>query len=72
MPGIGAGRRTAPPFVELGQLLAATRAVESETETAADLAYLRGRGTSLGGMRPKCTVLDDDDRLSIGKFPKCE
>ena len=63
------GRRTAPPFVELGRLLAATRAVESENETAADLAYLRGRGTSLGGMRPKCTVIDEDGRLSIGKFP---
>ncbi len=64
-----AGRRTAPPLVELGRLLAATRAVETENETAADLAYLRGRGTSLGGMRPKCTVVDDDGRLSIGKFP---
>jgi serine/threonine-protein kinase HipA len=63
------GRRTAPPLVELGRLLAATRAVETENETAADLAYLRGRGTSLGGMRPKCTVVDDDGRLSIGKFP---
>jgi serine/threonine-protein kinase HipA len=63
------GRRTAPPLVELGKLLAATRAVETENETAADLAYLRGRGTSLGGMRPKCTVIDEDGRLSIGKFP---
>ena len=64
-----AGCRTAPPLVELGRLLAATRAVENENETAADLAYLRGRGTSLGGMRPKCTVVDGDGRLSIGKFP---
>ena len=64
-----AGRRAAPPLVELGRLLAATRAVETENETAADLAYLRGCGTSLGGMRPKCTVVDDDGRLSIGKFP---
>jgi serine/threonine-protein kinase HipA len=63
------GRRTAPPLIELKQLLSATRAVETETETAADLAYLRGRGTSLGGMRPKCTVVDDDGHLAIGKFP---
>jgi serine/threonine-protein kinase HipA len=63
------GRRTAPPLMELKQLLSATRAVETESETAADLAYLRGRGTSLGGMRPKCTVVDDDGRLAIGKFP---
>jgi serine/threonine-protein kinase HipA len=64
-----AGRRTAPPLIELGQLLSASHAFETNTETAADLQYLRGRGTSLGGMRPKCTVMDDDGRLSIGKFP---
>ena len=63
------GRRTAPPLIELGDLLAASRAVENSTETAEDLAYLRGRGTSLGGLRPKCTVLDDDGSLAIGKFP---
>lgn len=63
------GRRTAPPLVELGHLLNASRAVEANKETADDLAYLRGRGTSLGGMRPKCTVIDDDGALSIGKFP---
>jgi serine/threonine-protein kinase HipA len=64
-----AGKRTAPPLIELGMLLSASRAVETHSETAADLAYLRGRGTSLGGMRPKCSVVDDDGRLSIGKFP---
>ncbi|RRJ96012.1 type II toxin-antitoxin system HipA family toxin [Opitutaceae bacterium TAV4] len=64
-----AGRRTTPPLVELSRLLTATRAVETENETAADLAYLRGRGTSLGGMRPKCTVVDEDGCLAIGKFP---
>ncbi|HWQ92477.1 MAG TPA: type II toxin-antitoxin system HipA family toxin [Clostridia bacterium] len=63
------GRRTAPPLIELKHLLSATRAVETENETAADLAYLRGRGTSLGGMRPKCTVVDDDGQLAVGKFP---
>ena len=58
------GRRTAPPLIELGHLLSASRAVEANKETAADLAYLRGRGTSLGGMRPKCTVIDEDGSLS--------
>ena len=63
------GRRTTPPLVELGALSRASRAVELSTETQADLAYLRGRGTSLGGLRPKCTVVDDAGRLAIGKFP---
>lgn len=63
------GKRTAPPLIELDSLLRATRALETDTETAADLEYLRGRGTSLGGLRPKCTVIDQDGSLSIGKFP---
>lgn len=62
-------RRRAPPLIELGHLLSASRAVETNTESVADLAYLRGRGTSLGGLRPKCTVIDEQGHLSIGKFP---
>ncbi len=68
----GEGRRTAPPLIELSMLMAASRAVETNTETAEDLAYLRGRGTSLGGLRPKCSVIDEDGALSIGKFPSVE
>lgn len=63
------GRRTPPPLIELAALLSATRAVETNSETAADLAYLRGRGSSLGGLRPKCSVIDDDGCLAIAKFP---
>lgn len=62
------GRGT-PPLLEVAQLMAATRAVEMNEETEADLRYLRGRGTSLGGMRPKCSIVDDDGHLAIGKFP---
>ena len=61
-------RRT-PPLIDLQHLFAASRAVEQNTATARDLAYLRGRGTSLGGMRPKCSIRDEDGRLAIGKFP---
>ncbi|ASL46006.1 hypothetical protein bAD24_III01320 [Burkholderia sp. AD24] len=63
------GGRGTPPLLELAHLIGATRAVEMNRETAADLKYLRGRGTSLGGMRPKCTIFDDDGQLAIGKFP---
>ena len=66
------GGRAAPPFLELGHLISASRAVEMEEETAADLAYLRGRGTSLGGLRPKCTIVDAEGRLAIGKFPSVQ
>lgn len=66
------GGRGTPPLLELQQLIGATRAVEMNNETAADLKYLRGRGTSLGGMRPKCSVMDDDGHLAIGKFPSVQ
>lgn len=68
----GEGLRSAPPLIELSTLRAASRAVETNTETAQDLAYLRGRGTSLGGLRPKCSVVDEEGALSIGKFPSVE
>jgi serine/threonine-protein kinase HipA len=62
------GRRT-PPLLELRQLIASSQAVETSTETAKDLVYLRGRATSLGGLRPKCSLRDVDGQLAIGKFP---
>ncbi|MGC4367702.1 type II toxin-antitoxin system HipA family toxin [Hydrogenophaga sp. R2] len=69
MRSVDEGRRTTPPLLELERIYSASRAVELSQETAEDLKYLRGKGTSLGGMRPKCTVLDEQGRLAIGKFP---
>lgn len=63
------GRRTTPPMLELEKMMAASHAVELSQETAEDLKYLQGKGTSLGGMRPKCTLLDEDGMLALGKFP---
>lgn len=67
--GADDGDRRTPPLLELRHLLAASRAVELSAETARDLEYLRGRATSLGGLRPKCSVRDDDGGLAIAKFP---
>ncbi len=58
-----------PQFIELEKIYASTRAVEQGTETEADLRFLQGKGTSLGGLRPKCTVLDRNGALALGKFP---
>ncbi|RKT49714.1 serine/threonine-protein kinase HipA [Azonexus fungiphilus] len=63
------GQRSTPPLIELERVFLASRAVERGDETAEDLRYLQGKGTSLGGMRPKCTLIDEDGRLAIGKFP---
>jgi len=66
--GSSPGYRT-PPLVDLAKIAAATRKVENGTDSAADLEYLQGKATSLGGLRPKCTLLDEKGKLAIGKFP---
>ncbi|MDR1825560.1 MAG: HipA domain-containing protein [Bifidobacteriaceae bacterium] len=63
------GRRRTPPLLELAKIIRASQLVEAGQETAEDLRYLQGKGTSLGGMRPKCTLIDRDGGLAIGKFP---
>lgn len=63
------GGRSTPPLIELERIFQASRALEKGNESAADLRYLQGKGTSLGGMRPKCTVMEEDGGLAIGKFP---
>jgi serine/threonine-protein kinase HipA len=64
-----AGQHSTPPMLELEQMLSSSRAIELGQETATDLAYLQGKGTSLGGMRPKCSILDEEGHLALGKFP---
>lgn len=66
---VEAGRRGTPPLIELARIFHASHALERGQETVEDLRYLQGKGTSLGGMRPKCTMVDADGSLAIGKFP---
>lgn len=66
------GKRTTPPLIDLERMLNASTALERGDETAEDLRYLQGKGTSLGGMRPKCSILDTDGSLAIGKFPSIQ
>ena len=63
------GKRDTPALIQLPHLLSASKAVEENKETARDLEFLRGNGTSLGGLRPKCSIIDADGSLAIGKFP---
>jgi serine/threonine-protein kinase HipA len=58
-----------PPMVNLAALLRATEAIHGEIETAADLRFLLGAGSPLGGARPKATVRLKDGRLALAKFP---
>lgn len=64
----------APPFVQLRQLQAASLALErDENNTAAEvddwLRLLIAPGGSLGGARPKASVVDPGGHLWIAKFP---
>jgi len=64
----------APPFVSLRELEAASLAIERDkdnTEDEADawLRMLIAPGGSLGGARPKASVVDPNGHLWIAKFP---
>lgn len=59
-----------PQIVDLGRLLQITHRVLNEQVDADDLKILFAPGTSLGGARPKASVLDQCGALSIAKFPK--
>src|SRR5712691_11477920 len=64
----------APPFVSLRELEAASLAIERDednTEVEADawLRMLIAPGGSLGGARPKASVVDPNGHLWIAKFP---
>lgn len=59
-----------PGLVELNRLLGVTERILREEETDEDLQLIFAPGSSLGGARPKASVIDQLGRLSIAKFPK--
>lgn len=62
--------RGIPALVELGRLLQCTDRILRDEETDEDLQLIFAPGSSLGGARPKASVVDQRGRLSIAKFPK--
>lgn len=59
-----------PALVELGRLLQSTERILRNEETDEDLQLIFAPGSSLGGARPKASVIDQHGHLSIAKFPK--
>jgi len=59
-----------PPLIELGRLLQITERILRDEETDEDLQLIFAPGSSLGGARPKASVVDQHGNLSIAKFPK--
>jgi serine/threonine-protein kinase HipA len=59
-----------PKTVALGDLLQSSQRILRGEETDEDLRLIFAPGSSLGGARPKASVLDQHGNLSIAKFPK--
>ena len=59
-----------PALIELGRLLQITERILRDEETDEDLQLIFAPGSSLGGARPKASVIDRHGHLSIAKFPK--
>lgn len=65
--------QSVPPLIDLGALLSASRILDEDPDSnEADhaLQVLLMPGSSLGGARPKASVLDNGGELAIAKFPK--
>lgn len=62
--------RGVPAMDALGDLHLATRRILRGEETDDDIFLIFAHGSSLGGARPKASIMDQHGRLSIAKFPK--
>jgi serine/threonine-protein kinase HipA len=59
-----------PKLIHLPRLLQASHAVDSNTDDLAAVKELLDAGSgSLGGARPKASVLDQNNQLHVAKFP---
>jgi serine/threonine-protein kinase HipA len=63
-------RAGVPALIELGRLLQITERILRDEESDEDLQLILAPGSSLGGGRPKATIIDQHGHLSIAKFPK--
>src|SRR4029077_12580435 len=64
------GVKRIPPLFELPKLLSAAEHVMEEKDTEEDMRLLFAPGSSLGGARPKASVIEKDGPLAIAKFPR--
>jgi len=63
-------KNSIPPLVDLPKLLVASDKFIDDKENSEDLRLLLAPGSSLGGARPKSSVLDKNGHLAIAKFPR--
>ena len=63
-------RAGVPTIIALGRLLQVTERILRDEESDEDLQMIFAPGSSLGGARPKASIIDQHGRLAIAKFPK--
>lgn len=63
-------RAGVPALIQLGKLIQITERILRDEETDEDLQLIFAPGSSIGGARPKASVIDQQGYLSIAKFPK--
>jgi len=63
-------RAGVPALIDLARLLQVTERILRDEETDEDLQLIFAPGSSLGGARPKASVINQHGHLSIAKFPK--
>jgi serine/threonine-protein kinase HipA len=64
------GARRIPPLIKLPELLSAAEHVMEDRDTDEDLRLLFAPGSSLGGARPKASIIEENGWLAIAKFPR--
>lgn len=58
-----------PPLVDLRRMFAASERIQKHQEVDQDIKDLVDPGASLGGARPKASVIDTRGELLVAKFP---
>jgi serine/threonine-protein kinase HipA len=57
-----------PRVLNLREFCGIVRAIETNTQESEALRQFLFAGSSLGGARPKCSVLDEENNLAVAKF----
>ena len=67
---LSSSKKSIPLLIDLPKLLSASNKIINNSELSEDLQLLLDPGSSLGGARPKASVIDETGNLCIAKFPQ--
>lgn len=67
---LSSSEKSVPLLIDLPKLLFASNKIIDNSEISKDLQLLLDPGSSLGGARPKASVIDENGNLCIAKFPQ--